>query len=190
MHKALYSSSSDVTPHATRLITEGMFLAGGIMRNIYKFMVLIVCLQFAAMPAAAEEFFTHAVLNLPFEVYVDGTWVSVFESQEDWDLFYNEHVPDYIDESFELRYPPEFDFENYMVIAGGLGVDVFGDRLSIEKVIATSSTVYIIALVVSKGVGCGTLAVVRWPTIAILIPKPEGEIEFFRSDVRSADCVP
>lgn len=170
-------------------------------RIVISFMLLIVTLTVVTFKSAvAQEVFTHAVIDLPFEFWAEGEdgvpdyriqkdWVRVFQTQEEWDLFYKEPFPDGFTAPSELRDPPQLDFENNTVIVGGTGFNTSGHSIAVSSVVNTPTVAYIDFFVVSPGRNCITTAQVTWPTIAILIPKAEGSMFFHKRDA-VFDCEP
>ena len=128
--------------------------------------------------AAANSIFSYAQINIPFEVKVEGSWAQVIESQEEWESFYTAHVVSFSESESELESPPKIDFNNYTIIAGGLGGGSATRSLMIERVGDSGPITYIQALIL-RGVGCIVPAVATFPTIAILVPKTEDELQFF-----------
>ncbi|MDO8270642.1 MAG: hypothetical protein Q7U82_01810, partial [Gammaproteobacteria bacterium] len=105
---------------------------------MYKFWITAVMvyssLCLISTQATAANVFSYAQIDVPFDVRVDGTWVKVIESREAWDAFYRENAGKYLAPESELNIPPQFDFDAYTVIAGGLGAGSAGRSLMIEYV--------------------------------------------------------
>lgn len=129
--------------------------------------------------ASAANVFSYAQINVPFDVKADVTWVKVIENRDAWEAFYKENAGKYLAPESELNIPPQFDFEAYTIIAGGLGAGSSGRSLMIEYVKGGGSTTYVGALVLLADVGCAVTANVTYPTIVILLPKPQGKLQLF-----------
>lgn len=150
---------------------------------MYKFWITAVMvyssLCLVSTQASAANVFSYAQIDVPFDVRVDGTWVKVIESREAWDAFYKENAGKYLAPESELNIPPQFDFENYTVVAGGLGAGNSGRTLMIEYVKGGGSTTFVGALVLRADGGCAITGNVTYPTIVILMPKPQGKLQLF-----------
>ncbi|MES3007035.1 MAG: hypothetical protein V4751_04610 [Pseudomonadota bacterium] len=147
---------------------------------MYKFWITAVMvyssLCLASTQASAANVFSYAQINVPFEVRVNGTWAKVIENREAWEAFYKENAGKYLAPESELNNPPLFDFGAYTVIAGGLGEGGAGRSLMIENV-RGGSTTYVGALVLLADSSCNVTANVTYPTMVILIPKPQGKLQ-------------
>lgn len=125
--------------------------------------------------SAFADVFTHAIIDMPFQVQSDQPWSQVFENQTDWNAFYEANVPNHVTAGSPEAIPPEFDFEKYSIVAGGLHPGYSASELAVLDVVNGTET-NVSVLIVTPGAGCVSASVVSWPTIAILIPKPTGEI--------------
>lgn len=150
---------------------------------MYKFSItavmVYISLCLVSTQASAANVFSYAQINLPFDVKADGTWVKIIENREAWDAFYRENAGKYLAPESELNIPPQFDFDAYTVIAGGLGSGNAGRSLMIEYVKGGGSTTYVGALVLRADSGCAIVGMVTYPTIVILLPKPQGKLQLF-----------
>ena len=68
---------------------------------------------------------------------------------------------------------------DYTVIAGGLGAGGANRSLMIEYVKGRSRTTYVGALILKTGIGCLVPSAVTYPTIVILIPKLQVNLEVY-----------
>ncbi|MES3008438.1 MAG: protease complex subunit PrcB family protein [Pseudomonadota bacterium] len=158
------------------------------MKKFLSSAVVSVCLLLFAAPALSKDIYSHVVLNLPFDLRTNGQWVKVIDNPKDWADFYESLRPalaDYVPGYFSA---PEIDFNNFVIVAGGLGYrNSGGDRLSIESVIDAGDRVYVSALAVSAGAGCAVTMAVTYPTVAIMIRKADKPISVFLGKAVS-DC--
>lgn len=141
--------------------------------------MVYISLCLVSTQASAANVFSYAQIDVPFDVKTDGTWVKIIESREAWDAFYRENAGKYLAPESELNIPPQFDFDAYTVIAGGLGAGSAGRSLMIEYVKGGGTTTYVGALVMRTGGGCDITANITYPTIVILLPKPQGRLQLF-----------
>jgi hypothetical protein len=147
-----------------------------------KIALLFSTLSWGTTQVLAASVFSYAQINVPFEVRVDGGWVQVIEDQATWEAFYVEHAEVYLGQDSELITPPELDFKTYTVIAAGLGAGSSGRSLMIEYVKGTSSTTYVSALILRTGGSCIITANVTYPTLVVLIPKPQETLKLFSKE--------
>jgi len=116
---------------------------------------------------------------VPFDVRETGSWVQVIDSREAWETFYAGNARKYLGPDSALNIPPEFDFETYTIIAGGLGAGGADRSLMIEYVKNSGATTYVGALALRAGGACDVIAMETYPTIVILIPKPRGTLQLY-----------
>lgn len=152
---------------------------------MYKYLIKILLTLgsfFWVLPdSSAASTFSYAEINVPFEVQVDGTWVEIIETQQEWEAFYTENAVKYVGPDSDLGTPPEFDFDSYVVVAGGLGAGSAARSLMIERVDGLGATTYLSALILQM-VGCNVIDAVTYPTIVILIPKPEDDLQIISKE--------
>ena len=155
---------------------------------MYRTMTLLILCTLCSLSlkASADSIFSYAEINIPFEVKVDGSWVQVIESQEEWQSFYSAYAIRIGESDSETETAPDIDFNHYTIIAGGLGAGSAARSLMIERVGDSDTTTYVSALVLQR-VGCVVLAVATFPTIVILVPKPKNDLQFFLREA-TIDC--
>lgn len=137
--------------------------------------------------AQTPSVFSHAQINVPFEVRRTGTWVEIIETREAWHAFYVANAKVYLGPNSERLTPPEFDFAAYTIVAGGLGEGGSGRSLMIQSVQASDSSTVVSALVLRATGACSTLDWITYPTVVILIPKPHGNLHVSSREA-SFDC--
>ncbi len=148
------------------------------MRHFWNITAIVLgALQFSLSHAQTPGVFSHAQINVPFEVRTTGTWVEIIDTQEEWHAFYSANAKITLGSSAENFPTPEFDFASYTIVAGGLGAGASGRSLLIEQVRAAGSTTFVGALVLRTSGSCASAAVVTYPTVVILIPKPQGNLQ-------------
>jgi hypothetical protein len=141
---------------------------------------LISCLLLGAVPAYAADAFSFALLNIPARE-VQKSWVQVIKTQEEWATFYGSLVP--------VRPVPVIDFENYQIVAGGLGMvgNTAGPRLVVERVDELTNQILVSVLIVTPIPGCLGLDAVHYPTTAIVIRKTDKPVQIHSSSA-TTDC--
>ena len=140
--------------------------------------IAFICCTLCLYPAQAfsASVFSFAEIEVPFEVRANGSWVEVIESSDAWERFYIQNAEKYLGPNSEYILLPEFDFDAYTVIAGGLGAGG-GDRyLMLESVTTNGATTYVNAVAMRAEGSCSTLTTETYPTVVILMPKPEGTV--------------
>ena len=151
-----------------------------------KYILKIIILQFTlicSVPAQAADFFSHTVVNMPYSYQTNGGWVRIISSQQEWETFYQELTAPYVEFLSKVEPMPIIDFENYMLIAGGLGFKSSnGTTVSIESVIELYNIIYVNAVSTRTGVNCMAGAQVTYPTVAILIKKTAKKIKIYLSE--------
>lgn len=155
--------------------------------RILQRMLFGIWLGLVVSPLYGWELFTHAGINLPYERQVEDPWFLDIGSQEAWAAFWLEMIPTELDPVSELWDVPEIDFDNYRVLAGGLGrVNSGGHNINVSVYMSgPDRLVYATATI--AGAGCVVAQVVNYPTTAILIPRTNREPHIsFRSEVH--DC--
>jgi len=129
---------------------------------------------------AAEADLTHSVIRLP-GVRVAGPWSRIIYSQAEWDTFYRESTFPYNGGTNVIV--PEFDFANNTVVAGGLGSAHWASEVMVRRVIGNGDTLNVGIVVLTPGPDCLVGQMINYPTLALLIPKPNAKIAFGVSHV-------
>ncbi len=136
------------------------------------FAITITTTVVRASDVFVHDIFSHAVLNLPFEFRSTEPWVRFISTQEEWESFYTELIYGNLGNTEFLL--PEIDFENYQMIAGGVGFQSTGGfQLVIEKVYENSNGLFVDILFVTPGKYCGVTTASSYPSAAILIKKTD-----------------
>ena len=108
--------------------------------------VIFTCLLLAITPLKAWDLFTHAGMNLPSGLEHDGPWYMKIDSREKWASFWLDLIPPGLDPDLELWDVPGIDFDNYYILAAGLGtVPTGGYDIHVSKVIDVGNELYIYA---------------------------------------------
>lgn len=134
-----------------------------------------------AAESQAYDIFSHTVLRLPYELQSDEPWLRTITTQEQWESFYNELFSQNLGGD-ELDNPvtiPKIDFENYQIVAGGVGVKPSsGFEISIYKVYEFTDYMLINVFIVSPGPDCTAGAVITYPYAAAQIKKTDKLLRF------------
>lgn len=145
---------------------------------------------------APQDVFSHTVLLLLDNPRKDKPWSRVITSQEEWETFFNEPLA-YID-FFGGNAPvaPQFDFEKYQILTGGLGIKrspSFIDYiLSVEKVTQTETEIVVHILNVAPSGAClkaidNSFDYPNYPATAVLVKKTDKPFRFEISN-STTDC--
>ena len=146
--------------------------------------LFVVYIMLCSSLALAEEVFTHSVIKLPFEVHETSPWSQMIETQAEWDRFYRDGLTAYIGaEAAEQTIPPQFDFERYAVVAGGLGSAYPVSDILVHKVNLSGGSPSLSMVILSPGDSCSVVTAVYYPTIALLIPRPAASLQFYVREV-------
>ncbi len=147
----------------------------------------IIALSFLCK-ANAEDYFSHSIIDLPYEYEVEEPWVIVLDSDEDLEAFYTKTVKKYLELGYEVKPIPEIDFSQYTLVVGGLGFQSSGSNyLAIGRIIELSDTIYINAVQIVPGHGCSSTDDVAYPTTGILLKKTIKKIVVYLEKAAS-DC--
>jgi hypothetical protein len=141
--------------------------------------VLIACLVIGSSATQATEFFSHTVLDLPDDPRNENSWSQVINSQEDWESFFNATLAASLFLQGEAPTAPEFDFEKFQILTGGLGVKPSsGYILSVENVIELDDVIEIHVFDIRPGANCVTFAALTYPSTTILVEKTDKPFRF------------
>lgn len=155
---------------------------------LWKILSIVTLMVITSASTAQEhDVFSHAVLRLPHDLKSEEPWTRVINTQEEWQLFYDELFAE--NEMPPVSLPaPLLDFENYLLLAGGLGIRSSGGfTVSVESVHEFENEIFIQVLEILPGVHCVVTAAITYPSAAILIKKTNKP---FKSSVLKAthDC--
>lgn len=159
------------------------------MQHLLWKILSIVALMVITSASTAQEHdvFSHAVLRLPHDLKSEEPWTRIINTQEEWQSFYDELlVENEIDPT--LSSAPVLDFENYLLLAGGLGIRSSGGfTVSVESVHEFENEIFIQVLEILPGAHCVVTMGITYPSTAILIKKTNKP---FKSSVLKAthDC--
>ncbi|MEQ1637352.1 MAG: protease complex subunit PrcB family protein [Methylococcales bacterium] len=157
------------------------------MKFLFWKLFLIVSLigMSLSYKACAADQFSHTVLKLPYEPQNSSPWGKVINTWAEWSAFYGELLDANQPTPFSIALP-EIDFDQYTLVAGGVGVKSSGGYVvSVASVDEVEDSVYIHVLNVSPGAGCPVTLMVKYPSTAILIKKATKPIRFFVTNVTS-----
>jgi len=155
------------------------------MKLIYRVgIALAIVASNIGVSLAVDNKLTHAIIDMP-EVRVENPLSQIINTPEDWEIFFQTNTAIYNGGAGLVT--PEFDFEKFTIIAGGLGSDYWYSEVMVRSVTITDSATYVSILILTPGQGCDGLQEITYPTIAILVPKPNGEFVFSVSEL-IADC--
>ena len=139
---------------------------------------LSLFLGLAATQALADNPFTHAIIKLPFSVQVETPWSRVITSQEQWQQFYDENKT-YVSAVPFPHLPAQIDFELFSIVVGGLGSNYSHTDIVVQNVSTGSNSPYLSIGLLSPGSSCMVTANIHYPNIAVMIPKPAGELTIY-----------
>jgi len=140
----------------------------------------IVALMVVMSTSTAQEYdvFSHAVLRLPYDLRSEEPWARVINTQKEWQSFYDELFAENEMNPVSLPAPP-LDFENYILLAGGLGIRVSGGfAVSVESVHEFENEIFIQVLEIIPGAHCAVITSITYPSTAILIKKTSKPFKF------------
>lgn len=145
--------------------------------------------------ALADSEFSHSILELPFVIETDAPWYQVIDSQQSWQNFYSEKGGSVTESSAEGLVAPQIDFDTFSIVVGGLGYEYRASKIVIQSVEDRGGVKKIRALILRpdletlllEGRICWVPMSSQFPTIAVLIPKPEGEV-VISSHTLTMDC--
>ncbi len=141
--------------------------------------VILVCLLIVSAATQATDFFSHTVLDLPDDPRNETAWSQVISSQEDWESFFNATLAAILFPQGEAPSAPEFDFEKFQILTGGLGVKPSsGYILSVENVIELDDVIEIHVFDVRPGTNCVTFAALTYPSTTVLVEKTDKPFRF------------
>jgi hypothetical protein len=153
-----------------------------------KVILLLVILFGFIYNASANNYFSHSIINLPYEYETKEPWVFVINSKEEFEVFYLKTTERYLNSGLEIMPIPEIDFNQNTLVLGGLGTQMTGAiYLAIAKVVELSETIYINAVKVVPGSGCGVTADIANPTTGVLLKKTNKKIVSYL-DIAISDC--
>ncbi len=113
----------------------------------------------------------------------------VISSQEDWESFYNQPLAYMSFLEGTIPTAPVLDFENYQVLAGGLGVQSHGGSLLVvEEVQELEGSIAVHVLLVRPSSNCLLPMVISYPSTAILVKKTDKPFTFSVSQLVD-ECV-
>lgn len=136
--------------------------------------MLFIALSWTPLYAqdAAEDIFSHSVLNLPHEPREEFSWVRVLSDQETWTAFYRQLYTDAEQEAPE--HAPAFDFDHYQVIVGGVGLQYHGGfSIAVGYYHEFDSERMLDTLLIRPGPDCTTTTALNYPSLALLVPRSD-----------------
>jgi hypothetical protein len=161
------------------------------MLNLFKKILTILILTCTTATVHAEEVFSHAVLKLLDDPRIEEAWSQVITTQEEWEDFYNQPLVYMSFLEGNVPTAPILDFENYQVLAGGLGMQSHGGAfLTVETVQELENSISVHVLLVRPGPDCTLPAVISYPSTAILIKKTDKPFSFSVSNLVDECSVP
>lgn len=151
---------------------------------------LLVLAAVCTTHGSAADIYSHIVLKLPYALRSDAPWIRIIQTQEEWESLYQQILADNLLVPAETEPTPLIDFQNFQLIAGGLGVRSHtGDRLLIEDVHELEDAIIIQVLEARRAGYCIVLPALSYPSATILIRKTHKPIRI-ASAVASDDCNP
>jgi len=125
----------------------------------------------------SEEGFSHLIIKLPYDYQINYPWVRVIDSIAELEAFYGELTEGLGHSNLELLPMPVVNFEDYTLIAGGLGFQTTGAvSLAIGTVGNAEHGVYIEAYRVMPGPYCMVTDDIGYPTVGILVKKTNKQV--------------
>lgn len=139
---------------------------------------VVPCYAESIVAVEEVDLFSHTILTLPNEPQENEPWVKIMQTQEEWEAFF------YTTTQFRVPAAPVFDFAQYQVISGGLGMHSSGGfYLAIERVFEHENTVSVHVLNITPAAGCPVTFALTYPAITFLIKKTDKPIHFSLSDL-------
>lgn len=155
---------------------------------MYRVSLLFIIVLSFLCKANADDYFSHSIIDLPYEYEVEEPWMMILDSDDALEAFYIKTVEKYLDLGYEVKPMPEVDFNRYTLVVGGLGFQSSGSiDLAIGRIIELSDTIYINAIQIVPGRGCAVTADVAYPTTGILLKKTNKKIIAYL-DKAVSDC--
>lgn len=154
------------------------------MLNSLKNAAFLVILLVASVHVLAEDYFSHAVIDLPYDYESSLPWFQVINSQEELVTFIEKSSYGQIGEGDDPLPVPEVDFDAYTLVVGGLGFQPTGGySIAVDHVVETTDDLRIYALGVVPGESCLVDTSITYPTIGVLLRKTDKNIVAVRNDV-------
>ncbi|SDY34599.1 hypothetical protein [Nitrosomonas halophila] len=149
---------------------------------------LLVLAVVCTTHGSAADIYSHIVLKLPYALRSDAPWIRIIQTQEEWESLYQQMLADNLLILDEVEPAPLIDFQNFQLIAGGLGMRPhIGDRLLIESVHELEDEIIIQVLEVRRTGYCIVLPALSYPSATILIRKTHKPIRI-SSAIATDDC--
>lgn len=150
------------------------------MNTFLKKTCLLVALLFVTITAAnARDAYSHLVLVLPDEPRNEQSWTRVINSQDGWEELFNESLAYTLYLDGEAPVAPVFDFNQYQVLSGGLGVrDTGGYQLVVSRVEERDSDVLIHVLMVRPSENCLSPMMISYPSATVLVKRMNKPFSF------------
>jgi len=140
--------------------------------------------QALSLIRTSGEVFSHTVLSLLDNPRNEQPWTLLINSQADWEDFYNQPLAYMQFAQGQVPTAPTLDFENYQVVAGGLGIKNNGGyRLIVSDVYEFDNEVNIHVLVIQPSANCLLPQVISYPSATILIRKTNKPLRFTTSQL-------
>jgi hypothetical protein len=157
---------------------------------IYKKIALVTFMLVTISVTHASDLISHTVILLPDDPQNEETWTQTINNQEDWETFFYARTSRVQYEQSQAPIAPEFDFEKYQVLAGGLGVKPSsGYTLSVESVSELENTIDVHVINIEPGSDCFRfLQQLTYPSVTVLIKKTNKPFRFFVTHLINEEC--
>ena len=150
-----------------------------------KILLVMLFTGFSYQNVLASDIYSHIVLDLPGQLERTEPWVKIIKTRDEWMQLYDE-LTTVLSEPDPL---PEIDFENFQLIAGGIGVkSTGGNSLLVQGIYEFDHDIVIYILDVIPGAHCSAIAVIDYPMTAFLIRKTEKPLSFHVQQAK-IECV-
>jgi hypothetical protein len=158
------------------------------MKYISHKAVTLFVLMITMSTAYSSDFFSHTVLSLPDDPRIEEPWSKTITTQQDWELYFYSTTAHMTFLQGEAPVAPQLDFENYQILAGGLGMKPSGGNiLSVENVQELDDIIDIHVLSITPGASCVSIAMISYPSTTILVKKTDKPFRFTISNA-IAEC--
>ena len=144
--------------------------------NIIKPISLFIALCCTVSQTYADSVFTYAMLKLPFEVQSEESWSEVISNQQQWQQFYSgsaDHLTIWPAGSYTA---PQIDFDAYDIVVDGMNYKSSHSDIMVQYLTESSNITYLGITIVTPG-NCTVTMDLRYPNIAILVPKLKNELK-------------
>lgn len=149
-----------------------------ILRGLVQAGLLTLTMGSSVAFADADGKLSYGILNIT-EIKEGSPWTQLIESQDEWETFYSD--PNHY---FDLSVaPPVYDFDQNSILVGGLGAEYSNSSMMIRYLKPGTEKTYLGIHILTPGPSCIVPTEQTHPTMAILIPQSDLNIEYHVTEV-------